>query len=129
MNNRPRAPCGLSSVSDSLRSPQPQSPRRALNLRSISICYYFENYCNLLLQFAKNNETYKIFKNIFEKTIDKCNYIWYNIIVARQAGMAQSVEHVIGNDEVISSILITSSKNHTAIAVWFFRENERENSI
>ncbi len=25
------------------------------------------------------------------------------------AGMAQSVEHVIGNDEVISSILITSS--------------------
>ena len=26
------------------------------------------------------------------------------------AGMAQSVEHVIGNDEVISSILITSSK-------------------
>ena len=28
---------------------------------------------------------------------------------SRQAGMAQSVEHVIGNDEVISSILITSS--------------------
>ncbi len=27
--------------------------------------------------------------------------------------MAQSVEHVIGNDEVISSILITSSKNPT----------------
>ena len=27
------------------------------------------------------------------------------------AAMAQSVEHVIGNDEVISSILITSSKN------------------
>ena len=26
------------------------------------------------------------------------------------AGMAQSVEHVIGNDEVISSILITSSR-------------------
>ena len=26
--------------------------------------------------------------------------------------MAQSVEHVIGNDEVISSILITSSKIH-----------------
>ena len=25
--------------------------------------------------------------------------------------MAQSVEHVIGNDEVISSILITSSKS------------------
>ena len=28
------------------------------------------------------------------------------------AGMAQSVEHVIGNDEVISSILITSSKTN-----------------
>ena len=28
--------------------------------------------------------------------------------------MAQSVEHVIGNDEVISSILITSSKNPNA---------------
>ena len=27
------------------------------------------------------------------------------------AGMAQSVEHVIGNDEVISSILITSSNS------------------
>ena len=27
------------------------------------------------------------------------------------AGIAQSVEHVIGNDEVISSNLITSSKD------------------
>ena len=36
----------------------------------------------------------------------------YDIILKSQdnAGMAQSVEHVIGNDEVISSILITSSK-------------------
>ncbi len=34
--------------------------------------------------------------------------------------MAQSVEHVIGNDEVISSILITSSKKAIAIAVAFF---------
>ena len=34
--------------------------------------------------------------------------------------MAQSVEHVIGNDEVISSILITSSKNSNAIALEFF---------
>ena len=31
--------------------------------------------------------------------------------------MAQSVEHVIGNDEVISSILITSSrKKHICVA-------------
>ena len=34
------------------------------------------------------------------------------------AGIAQSVEHVIGNDEVISSNLITSSKS-TANAVLF----------
>ena len=34
--------------------------------------------------------------------------------------MAQSVEHVIGNDEVFSSILITSSKKRIAIAVRFF---------
>ncbi len=34
--------------------------------------------------------------------------------------MAQSVEHVIGNDEVISSILITSSKNPKAFAFGFF---------
>ena len=31
--------------------------------------------------------------------------------------MAQSVEHVIGNDEVISSILITSSKKAKRISV------------
>ena len=34
--------------------------------------------------------------------------------------MAQSVEHVIGNDEVISSILITSSKKALAQASAFF---------
>ena len=38
-------------------------------------------------------------------------FICYNIGVVGNAGMAQSVEHVIGNDEVISSILITSSKS------------------
>ena len=37
------------------------------------------------------------------------------------AGMAQSVEHVIGNDEVISSILITSSKSSVANATELFR--------
>ena len=38
---------------------------------------------------------------------------WFDIISKSEisdAGMAQSVEHVIGNDEVISSILITSSR-------------------
>ena len=51
----------------------------------------------------------KLFAEILKKGIDKQNNICYNIKVAG-AGMAQSVEHVIGNDEVISSILITSSK-------------------
>ena len=49
--------------------------------------------------------------------------ICYNIKVVnrrRNAGMAQSVEHVIGNDEVISSILITSSKNPECIAFGIF---------
>ena len=48
--------------------------------------------------------------------------MWYNVQVVRKtnAGMAQSVEHVIGNDEVISSILITSSKKALAFASAFF---------
>ena len=33
--------------------------------------------------------------------------------------MAQSVEHVIGNDEVISSILITSSKTQSQSGLGF----------
>ena len=54
---------------------------------------------------------------IFQNTIDKVDFVWYNNGVA---GMAQSVEHVIGNDEVISSILITSSKKRTSLGVRFF---------
>ena len=34
--------------------------------------------------------------------------------------MAQSVEHVIGNDEVISSILITSSNKATQTGCFIF---------
>ena len=37
--------------------------------------------------------------------------------------MAQSVEHVIGNDEVISSILITSSKTRTQKRSGFLLNN------
>ena len=48
-----------------------------------------------------------------KKAIDKAKVVWYN---NRVAGMAQSVEHVIGNDEVISSILITSSKTVNFLA-------------
>ena len=49
--------------------------------------------------------------------------ICYNIKVVNRrhnAGMAQSVEHVIGNDEVISSILITSSKKHFERSAFLF---------
>ena len=57
-----------------------------------------------------------------KKGIDKSKMMWYNVQVVRKtnAGMAQSVEHVIGNDEVISSILITSSKKALAYASAFF---------
>ena len=57
-----------------------------------------------------------------KKGIDKSKMMWYNVQVVRKtnAGMAQSVEHVIGNDEVISSILITSSKKALAFASAFF---------
>ena len=44
----------------------------------------------------------------------------------KYAAMAQSVEHVIGNDEVISSILITSSKTKsTSKEVLFVLEMKR----
>ena len=41
--------------------------------------------------------------------------------------MAQSVEHVIGNDEVISSILITSSKSLTqSVGLFIFKRVDAE---
>ena len=56
-----------------------------------------------------------------QKTLDKQDEICYNDkVVRKNAGMAQSVEHVIGNDEVISSILITSSKKSFKISVEIF---------
>ena len=57
-----------------------------------------------------------------KKALDKEESICYNYKVAsKYAGMAQSVEHVIGNDEVISSILITSSrKKHICEQMCFF---------
>ena len=64
-------------------------------------------------------------KNIFQKGLDKRVLIWYNNKVAG-AGMAQSVEHVIGNDEVISSILITSSKNKQPDRVAYFLSNPKD---
>ena len=49
-------------------------------------------------------------KKIFQKTIDKSILLWYNIKrAARDAAMAQLVEHMLGKHEVISSTLISSS--------------------
>ena len=63
----------------------------------------------------------KIFKKFLKKVLTKRFLfgIIYKSSTRRLAGMAQSVEHVIGNDEVISSILITSSKNPNAIVFGF----------
>ena len=62
----------------------------------------------------------KIIIKKLEKPIDKRKMIWYNNkVVKTDAGMAQSVEHVIGNDEVISSILITSSKENPRKTLWY----------
>ena len=62
-------------------------------------------------------------KKIFKKGIDKLEKLWYNRQVVKRtdevADIAQSVEHVIGNDEVISSNLIISSKNPTQMS-WVF---------
>ena len=46
----------------------------------------------------------------------------YDIILrsSKYAAMAQSVEHVIGNDEVISSILISSSKEQVLYLLFCF---------
>ena len=60
----------------------------------------------------------KKIRTFFQKRLDKCVLMWYNIKVVgtkatwwHDADIAQLVEHVIGNDEVISSNLIISSKN------------------
>ena len=57
---------------------------------------------------------FKFLQKYFQKPLDKHTSFCYNNKVAAprclDAAIAQSVEHVIGNDEVISSILITSSK-------------------
>ena len=58
---------------------------------------------------------FKIF-NIFSGKV-LTNTLFFAIILKStmiDAGMAQSVEHVIGNDEVTSSNLVTSSKKGTS---------------
>ena len=65
-------------------------------------------------QKSRLKKNLKKFQKILKKGLT--NRILFGIIYKssrerRFADMAQSVEHVIGNDEVISSNLIISSKN------------------
>ncbi len=65
---------------------------------------------------TRKKEKTKIF---FKKGLTNAHE--FGIITKSQdAGMAQSVEHVIGNDEVISSILITSSNKATQSGCFIF---------
>ena len=66
----------------------------------------------------EKQEKQKKQKYFFKKGLT--NAFEFGIITKSQdAGMAQSVEHVIGNDEVISSILITSSIKSNPIGLLF----------
>ena len=67
----------------------------------------------------------RLFSVFFQKNVDKSQTPCYNII--RFAAMAQSVEHIIGNDEVTSSILVSSSKkSRVQQRPGFFRFSEEE---
>ena len=71
-------------------------------------------YCRLILYYFLNYMSIDKKDNIFLFFLKKVlTNEKKSVIISKSqgnAGMAQSVEHVIGNDEVISSILITSSK-------------------
>ena len=55
----------------------------------------------------------KIFPNIFEKMLDNCHPLRYNDqAVSENAAIAQSVERILGKDEVASSNLASSSIKH-----------------
>ena len=55
--------------------------------------------------------SWKKCQKIFQKALDKARFFCYNNTVAwKSAAIAQSVEHVIGNDEVIGPNPISSSK-------------------
>ena len=56
--------------------------------------------------------SWKKCQKIFQKALDKARFFCYNNTVAwKSAAIAQSVEHVIGNDEVIGPNPISSSIN------------------
>ena len=68
--------------------------------------------CEKWVPFPANGtfSLYKIPRKTFGKSLDKIRELCYNMQVAvKRADIAQSVEHLIGNEEVISSNLIISS--------------------
>ena len=73
--------------------------------------------CARILRPAHTFSAQKSF--FFQKNLDNGKRACYNIL--RFAAMAQSVEHIIGNDEVTSSILVSSSKSTRRPRVLFLR--------
>ena len=55
------------------------------------------------------------------KTLDnKHSYMYNNCAIKYCAAMAQSVERILGKDEVTGSIPVSSSKNPTRFCEWDF---------
>ena len=62
-----------------------------------------------------------------EKMLDKMPYPLYNLKAVKNAAIAQSVERILGKDEVASSNLASSSKikdlsNRIGLLFWVLRE-------
>ena len=62
---------------------------------------------------------YKVENTKAVKIVDNKSHIKYNVMAV--AAMAQSVEHILGKDEVTSSSLVSSSiKSHEKIVGFLF---------
>ena len=62
-----------------------------------------------------------IFTFQINKTLDnKDSYMYNNCAIKYCAAMAQSVERILGKDEVTGSIPVSSSKNPTRFCEWDF---------
>ena len=66
---------------------------------------------------------------LYKKALDKCFFLVYNSF--RYATMAQLVEHILGKDEVIGSIPISSSKKikQPEWVAWFFIQADKEGLV
>ena len=61
----------------------------------------------------------RTFCNIFKKPLDNCGFLVYNGKAVKNAAIAQSVERILGKDEVASSNLASSSKKKPGIPTDF----------